>query len=281
MNNLKPLLKRVCAYSIDLLIVLTISSLISNTQIFKKQMNSYQKTYDEYKEKHNKYSEYLNLFQESYQDSEITEEEYNQLLEKDYQKELIISKYEDNQISKGESKEIIETLNKDFNNISKNYTYKLNKKGVFNSIITLSCTLIYFGIIQYLLNGQTIGKKILNLKIISTTNKKLNIINYILRSLIINNILLNTIGILFLILSSKKVYLEANNILSTLTSVFEATIIFLVLTRQDQRGLHDLLFNTEVISIKKLENDTKDTNKSKDKNTKVIEANYKEKTKNK
>ena len=36
----------------------------------------------------------------------------------------------------------------------------------------------YFGIIQYFLKGQTIGKKILKLKVISASTKKINILNY-------------------------------------------------------------------------------------------------------
>ena len=42
-------------------------------------------------------------------------------------------------------------------------------------------------------------------------------------------------------------------------SAVEAVIIFLVLTRDDQRGLHDLLFNTKVISTETTENEEETT----------------------
>lgn len=274
MTNIKPLMKRVCAYIIDLFIVLLISSLISSIPFLNKGMDDYQKTYTEYEQKYNNYAKYLTLLEESYKDKEINEEEYIKLTEQEKYKEIISSKYEDNKISQGEYKEIVENINKKFDSVAKDYIYILNKKGISNSIITLICTLLYFGILQYFLKGQTIGKKILKLKVVSASDKKINILNYILRSLIVNDVLLNTIGLLLLVLTSKKVYTQADNIISTIISISEALIIFLVLTRIDQRGLHDLLFNTKVISTEESienQNELKDNNQKK-----IIEANYKE-----
>ena len=45
--NIKSLLKRTCAYTIDLAIVFILSSIISTIPILSKQMKPYQKTYQE------------------------------------------------------------------------------------------------------------------------------------------------------------------------------------------------------------------------------------------
>ena len=173
MNNIRPVSKRVLAYSIDILIVLILASLITEIPIFNNKMDKYQKTYQEYQEKYNEYSKYINILEQKYQDSEITEEEYNELISEEKYQEIITSKYKDNKITKGEYNKIKEEINTEYSSIAKNYIYKLNKQGIFNSIITLSTTLIYFGIIQYFLKGQTIGKKILKLKVVSASNRKL------------------------------------------------------------------------------------------------------------
>ena len=271
MKNLKPLMKRVCAYLIDLFIVLMLGTLVSSIPFLNKNMDNYQKTYSKYEDKYNIYLDYIKLLDEYYEDKEINEEEYNKLIEKETYKEIIISKYEDNKITSGEYKKIVEEINKEFDIIAKDYTYKLGKEGISNSIITLVCTLLYFGVFQYFLKGQTIGKKLLKLKVVSASDKKINILNYILRSLIVNDVLLNTIGIIFLVTTSKKVYTSASNTISLLISITEAIIIFLVMTREDNRGLHDLLFNTKVISLEKEESTKKDNSENK-----IIEAEYKE-----
>ena len=268
MKNLKPLMSRVCAYMIDLFVVLMIATLVSSIPFLNKNMDKYQKTYSKYEEKFNDYSEYIKLLEESYKDKEINEEEYNKLIENETYKEIIISKYEDSKITSGEYKKIVEKINSEFDLVAKDYTYILGKEGISNSIITLVCTLLYFGVAQYFLKGQTIGKKLLKLKVVSASNKKINIFNYILRSLIVNDVLLNGIGIIFLLTTSKKIYTNASNTISLLISITEAIIIFLVMTREDNRGLHDLLFNTKVIS---LETEEKDNSKKK-----IIEAKYEE-----
>ena len=277
MNNIRPLIKRVLAYMIDLIIIITITSLITYIPIFDKKMNSYEKKYNEYQDKYNEYADYLKLLEESYKDNEIDEEEYTKLTEEKKYQTNIKEYYEDNKISQGEYKKIVNELNEDYSTIANNYTYKLNKLGSFNSIITLICTLLYFGLFQYLLKGQTIGKKILKLKVVSASNKKINILNYILRSLIVNDVLLNGVGVIFLLTTSKKVYLQANNILGILISISEAIIIFLVVSRDDHRGLHDLLFNTQVIDLEPRNNENEESTKITNiDNNKVIEAEYKE-----
>ena len=277
MKNLKPLMRRVCAYMIDLFVVLMIATLVSSIPFLNKNMDKYQKTYSEYEEKFNDYSEYIKLLDEYYKDNEINEEEYNKLIENETYKEIIISKYEDNKITNGEYKKIVEKINSEFDLIAKDYTYILGKEGISNSIITLVCTLLYFGVTQYFLKGQTIGKKLLKLKVVSASDKKINIFNYILRSLIVNDVLLNTIGIIFLLTSSKKVYTNASNTISLLISITEAIIIFLVMTREDNRGLHDLLFNTKVISLETEETEKEEESTKKDNSKKkIIEAEYEE-----
>lgn len=297
MTNIKPLLKRVSAYVIDLFIVLLISSAISSIPVLNKNMDKYQETYEEYEKEYNEYAEYFSLLQESYEDEEIKEEEYIELTKNEIYKEIIISKYEDKSISKGEYKEIITEINKEFDLIANNYIYILSKKGVSNSIITLICTLLYFGLIQYIFKGQTIGKKLFKLKVVSASDKKINVLNYLLRTLIINDVLLNSVSIVFLLVSTKTIYNTANTIIGTIISLIQAIVIFLVMTREDKRGLHDLLFNTKVISTEtveaneentdskvleevetKIKKQTKTKGKTKSKK-KIIDAEYKEENK--
>jgi len=44
MTNLKPLMKRICAYIIDLFLVLIIASLVSSIPVLNKNMDDYQNT---------------------------------------------------------------------------------------------------------------------------------------------------------------------------------------------------------------------------------------------
>ena len=197
-----------------------------------------------------KYENALETLEEMYEDKDEATEEYNEL-ENSLYKDMITKKYEDENITKEEYKELVKEINSNFDNIAKDYVYILNKNNKVNTIVTLIITIVYFGLLQYLAKGQTVGKRLLKIRVVSATDKKLNVLTYTLRSLIVNDVLLNTIGVLFLFLASKKVYISSNNIIGTLVSICEALIIFTVMTREDARGIHDLLFGTKVVSTAK------------------------------
>lgn len=278
--NIKKLFKRVFAYMIDIMVVVIITSLLSYIPIFNKNSDKYQTLYNEYGEIYEEYTNINIVLNDSYEDETISIEEYEKLIEIETYKEFIESKYDDGIIDESEYKKITKEITEKYTNIAQDYNYKMQKAGISNSVLTITSTFIYFGIIQYFLKGQTIGKKILKLKVVSANDKKINILNFILRTLIINNVLLNTIDIILLASISKDIYFQSANITSLLKSIIEAITIFLVMTRQDNRGLHDLLFNTKVIDLETSEIEkSKESNssKTKTKKKKIIDAKYQEK----
>ena len=248
--DLKNILKRVGAYMADILIVIIIASLITNIPVFKDKYTKYNSKYNELIELNNDYSSILNELKDYYSDNKISDEEYNKLIEHNRYSEMVETIYVDKIIEKKEYDDLISNIKKDYNNTNIDYNYDLQKIGIYNSIVTVSVTLFYFGILQYILKGQTIGKKILNLQVVSDNQKKLNILNFLGRSLIINNVLLNFINIIILNFASKDIFLKSGNIISMIASIIEAITIYLVISRKDNRGLHDLIFNTKVISTK-------------------------------
>ena len=142
MTNIKPFIKRIGAYVIDLMIVLVLGTIITSIPIFSKNVDKYQKIYDEYVLEYNEYTDYLELLKESYKDEKITAEEYNKLIEIETYKEIIISKYNDNEFSKGEYNKSVEEINEQFNGVVGDYDYILSKEGIYNSITTLTIIVI-------------------------------------------------------------------------------------------------------------------------------------------
>ena len=73
-----------------------------------------------------------------------------------------------------------------FNDIS----YIVNKESVQVSIVSVVLSTIYFVVLAYYMNGQTFGKKIMKIQVVSANSKKLTMNNYLIRSLIVDSILL-------------------------------------------------------------------------------------------
>lgn len=191
--------KRILAYLIDALIVITLSTILFS--IFLKES----------------YNNYLD-----------TSLEYFDELEK-YQ-------------YSGSGDEDLSTLN--------NLLYKSNKSAEPLLILKIGLTFIYFGIFAYILKGQTLGKKIFKIRVVSENKKELNPSLFILRSVILTNLIPQIVSLLVLMFASESNWMIITNYIG----YFEYLIIFIILGfmifRDDERGLHDLITHTKVISTK-------------------------------
>ncbi len=218
---MKIILKRLVSYLIDIIIVSIFATLITSNSYINKDYEKY----------NNVYEEYIN-----------TVDEYEKSKEELETKKDSIENYD----------EKLETLNKEYNKKQIDYSYELSKLSIIPSVFNIICILMYFVVIQYYFDGQTLGKKIMKLKV-AANNKPLNILNYLLRSLILNEVLINMLSIFFIIILSKNNFLLYSKISYVITYVIELIIVFMIIFTKDNRGLHDMIANTKVVETNKKE----------------------------
>ena len=118
--------------------------------------------------------------------------------------------------------------------------YQLNKEGVPQTIVSTVLSIIYFVVLAYFMNGETLGKKL-------TMN------NYLIRALVIDSVLMNIITIITILLFSKDIYLTSYNIISYVFSFVYIVSLAMILFSKNGRGLQDILANTKVISTETIE----------------------------
>ena len=97
----------------------------------------------------------------------------------DYEKYInLISEYQDGKIEDDVYKqEVI------------NYNYKSTKDSTIASAITIVLIISYFGLYQVYANGQTIGKRILKIKVVGKDGEKLKYGANFIRMIILNNVI--------------------------------------------------------------------------------------------
>ena len=76
------IIKRFVAYFIDLFVVVLISQSLAGIPFINKQLDTYNKYYDEYLDVVNTYGEFKSDLSKNYEDKKLTEKEYNKLIEK-------------------------------------------------------------------------------------------------------------------------------------------------------------------------------------------------------
>lgn len=133
----------------------------------------------------------------------------------------------------------------------KDETYKLNyelqKENITVNIVTITLYIGYFVVFATLNKGQTLGKKLLKIRVVNKNNDKPSIWNMLVRSLFIYNI----ISILFSTVAVKFLNINTFTYIYTTLGYIECFVIiisfFMVIYKKDGRGLHDMIAGTNVI----------------------------------
>lgn len=158
----------------------------------------------------NKYEERLTELTESYTSSEITDEEF-------------IDEYS-------------------------TILYENQKDNILGTSISIGLVIAYFVGFQYMNKGQTIGKKILHIRVVDKdTNQPTTIVKGLIRSLMIFNIISGIANIIFIYTLSKNNYFLGYGFVSGIEIIFTIITLFFIIYKKDGRGLHDMMANTTVI----------------------------------
>lgn len=133
---------------------------------------------------------------------------------------------------------------KEFNN---NYQDVI-KYNVYFTITYVIVFIGYFGAFQKWNNGQTLGKKILKIRVVDKDGKKnTNWLRMLLRSIILYNLIFEVINVSLAFLLPNNYFAFASIVLRFLSYTVNSLCLLFVLFRKDGRGLHDILSGTEVI----------------------------------
>ena len=139
----------------------------------------------------------------------------------------------------------------EFEEFEKEYSnlfYEVQKETVLELGINLAITIVYFVVFQYMNKGQTIGKKLLHIRVVDKETKEpASIPQGMLRSLLPIRTLSGALGIILLYVLDKTKYLNAYSTISTIESTLILLTIIFILYREDGSGLHDMLARTVVV----------------------------------
>ena len=127
--------------------------------------------------------------------------------------------------------------------------YEVYKYRTYSSMFSATALILYFGVLPLVMNGQTLGKKIMKFRVVSNNEKKLNFWKYLIRIVILNNIWLSLINIGAVYVVSGVKFYYVTYVISMLSSLIYMLNLIMVMFRKDNRGLHDMVAGTKVILV--------------------------------
>lgn len=130
---------------------------------------------------------------------------------------------------------------------SMDISYEIAKQSGLATIITIFVYILYYVVFQFYKEGQTLGKRVMKIRVIPKDREELSLNQLLFRAGVINSILMNILILLFTIFASKDIYTGGVLIFSALQYIVIFISAIMVMYRRDHSGLHDLLSHTEVV----------------------------------
>lgn len=132
-------------------------------------------------------------------------------------------------------------------NKTKPLIYDLDHSNVIPMIAQIVILILYYIVFQFYNKGQTLGKKLMKIRVVSLDQEDVSMDQLIIRSLINQAILSNILIIGFVLFIGRDLYYYSSFCIQGLQILLTIISIFMIMYSKKNRGLHDYLAKTRVI----------------------------------
>lgn len=109
--------------------------------------------------------------------------------------------------------------------------------------------IIYFAFMPFKMNGQTIGKKILRIKAVDEYGENPSLMKHTIRAIQNWGGYFTVPMLLLLLFTSQEVFVVVLGIFGNLVNLVVFISLILIFSREDGRGIHDMLAGTYVVHV--------------------------------
>lgn len=249
---MKKLLLRILSYIIDMVVVILITTLISiavpclNRNKITELSNEYSNYYLDFSELFN------NLERDYMNDSILSQEEFHDISSFYKGKfDNALEKYVDKELDDKGKTEMINSISNAALDQLNQVNYKIVRINIWINVVQFVIVVLYFGVVQFLLKGQTLGKKLFRLFLVTEEDGEVSLPKMLIRSIFVSTIIISIIDNIVANLVDVNAYTSFSNYYSYVPTGYMLIMFMFVLFREDQRGAHDLLLKTRVKLINK------------------------------
>ena len=126
-------------------------------------------------------------------------------------------------------------------------TYELQKTSFAANLVETLLFIAYFIVFQFLNKGQTLGKKLIKIKVVNEEDDEANIFQIIIRTLFVDQILINLLLVILVKVLTKSTYMQVYYIVTAIYYLFILVTCIMMLYRKDKLSLHDIMSRTKVV----------------------------------
>ena len=124
------------------------------------------------------------------------------------------------------------------------------KYSIYSTGISFVCYILYFVGFQKWNKNQTIGKKLMKIKVVNKDGSdNVSIWRYAVRTIFAYNLFFNSLGICIAFYFSGKSFLITFMVVSLLGYLITYAGYLMILFNKDGRGIHDMIGATKVVEV--------------------------------
>jgi len=241
--------QRVAAYLIDIILVTLVSTmLISLVELAMPKNSQYIEAVDNYTKLTN---EFLDKLTESTNKKEEKKEEEKkeETVESSEEEETTSEVVEEPKEEETKTESTMVLLQEYMDSQQKNL-YIIDKQSSLSSIFDIVLCIGYFGAFQFMNKGQTLGKKLCGIKVVSNGKKKYTYALSILRSVLNYGLISKTLLIILFLFLNENNFLIPVGLVEMVAILFNLTLIIMAAFVKNGRTLSDIICGTKVVSSK-------------------------------
>lgn len=251
---MKKIIARLLSFFLDLMLVTLIVGGVAQLPTFDKYTNNIEYVRQEALKSNKNYEKLDSEIDDILKDALVNDEEFNYLHTNFIEYRTVFDDVKPNtNISKDFIDNIHENIKDTYMDIYSSQLFEIAHESRYQSIISIIIYLLYFGLVQYLLKGQTIFKRIFKIKVVNNKdiNKRIPLWKFIIRALLVCDIIFTIADLIAISNLQLNNYLTFNTYLGNIRFFYEVIFIMFLMLRDDQRSVHDLILNTKVIRYDK------------------------------
>lgn len=254
---MKKLVFRILAFAIDILFINILLIGLSNISFINPNISNINKTSAEFSEITKEYNGITSRLDEMFYDNYIDISESTEI--KGEYKHFVFAFYDipiNQEIDSSVKDRVVSDINTEYQASYELYNAKINKYNMGINIISIIISILYFGVLEWHLNGQTIGKKIFRLRTVDNKDmkNKIPLWKYIIKAILIGEVLFTLANVICSAMVNVSFegsynadwYHKSYMMIYNLQYIYNTLFLLIIFIRKDERSVHDILLNIRV-----------------------------------
>ena len=135
----------------------------------------------------------------------------------------------------------------EFSDYSLDVLYNESKLNIYDDIYTTVLMILYFAVFAYFFGGETVGKRLLKIKVVDKNGNKPKFWQLLVRTVVLFGLPLSLLSSILSYAIGKNAFFYASAGINLVNMILSIAILITFFANKEHLGLHDMIAKTKVV----------------------------------